>query len=128
NQTGDGMKKGKRSKHRSSKKTRSAQRKQSKPRGMNNSLRRREWVGGRVLAPVFVGPDEPYRPMLELWVADGYIVHSELYDPNRPIAPVSEDLRQKLLDPLSGGSPQRLRLNDPHWAAEVRRALPGFDV
>ena len=88
----------------------------------------REWVGGRVLAPVFVGHDEPYRPVLELWVANDYIVHFELHDPNAPISPVSEDLRQKLLDPPVGRRPRRLRLNDPDWAAQMRQVLPRFDV
>jgi hypothetical protein len=102
-------------------KRKSSKRRTGAPRGT-------EWVGGRVLAPVFIQGDEPYRPVLEMWVANGYIVHVEVHDPNAPIAPLSEDLQEKLLDPPIGDRPRRLRLNDPGWAAEVRRRLPGLDV
>jgi hypothetical protein len=81
-----------------------------------------------VLAPAFIGGDAPYRPLLELWVVDGYIVHAALHDPNKPIVPVADDLRRKLLDPPTGVRPRRLRLNDSAWAAELRQALPGIEV
>lgn len=122
------MKKAKPSRRRSPTKTRSANRKPNSPKGRAGARPGREWVGGRVLAPVFVGDDEPYRPVLELWVAKDYIVHFELHDPNQPIPPISEDLRQKLLDPPIGGRPRRLRLNDSDWAARMRQVLPTLDV
>lgn len=122
------MKKRKPSRRKSSKKTRSPNRKHSSPRRKVGAHPGRDWVGGRVLAPLFVGEDAPYRPVLELWVANGYIVHFELHDPNEPIAPVSKELREKLLYPPIGGKPRRLRLSDEGWAAQVRRELPGLDV
>ncbi len=85
-------------------------------------------MGGRVRGPFVIGEQDPYQPVLELWVADDYIVHFEIHDPNEPMAPVSQDLRQKMLNPPFGGRPGRIRLSDPGWAAEVRRALPGLDV
>lgn len=81
-----------------------------------------------MLAPVFIGVDAPYRPVLELWLVDGFILHAAFHDPNEPIAPIAEDLRLKLLDPPGGVRPRRLRLNDPGWAADVRRVLPGIEV
>ncbi|MDZ7669457.1 MAG: hypothetical protein U5Q16_08560 [Gammaproteobacteria bacterium] len=77
---------------------------------------------------MFIEEGEPYRPLLELWVANDYIVHFELHNPNESIAPVSEELRSKLLDPPIGGRPRRLRLNDAGWADQVRRLLSGLDV
>ncbi|MEJ2089221.1 MAG: DUF2384 domain-containing protein [Gammaproteobacteria bacterium] len=123
------MKKQKSSKRRSSGKKRAAGRKQSKSSvGSVRSSARREWIGGRFPAPMYVGDDEPYRPLLELWVANDLIVHFSLHDPNEPIPAVSEDLRHALSDLPSGRRPGRLRLNDADWAAEVRRALPRLDV
>lgn len=107
---------------------RSGKRQQNEPGGWHGGPPVAEWVGGRVLAPVFIGVEEPYRPIVELWMADGYILHVEIHDPNGPIPAVSEDLRSKLLDPPRGTAPRRLRLNDPGWAAQVRPELPGVDV
>lgn len=56
-----------------------------------------------MLAPVFIGVDVPHRPVLELWLADGFIVHAAFHDPNEPVAPVAEDLRRNLADPPGGG-------------------------
>lgn len=122
------MKKRKPSRQRSPTRKRSAHRKRSQPAVNAGPRPGREWIGGRFLAPVFVGPDEPYRPVLELWVTNDFILHCELHDPNEPIPALSKDLRQKLLDPPIGRRPRRLRLNDPDWAAQVRRVLPMFDV
>jgi len=118
----------KHAKRRSQTRSRSATRGQTRPKGRSAAPPGPEWVGGRVLAPMFIEEDEPFRPVFELWVANDYIVHFELHNPNEAIAPVSEDLHGKLLDPPIGGRPRRLRLNDPGWADQVRRVLPGLDV
>lgn len=122
------MKKHKPSRRKPPTKPRPARRPQSGPGGAVGAAQGTEWVGGRVLAPVFIQDELPYRPVLEMWVADGYVIHVEIYDPKRPMAPVSEGLRARLRDPPIGDRPRRLRLSDPEWAAQVRRVLPGLDV
>lgn len=92
----------------------------------------REWVGGRMASPFFVTEGTPYRPDLILWLElpDDLILFASLSDPKETPTSFGETLLQAMRAPLAGPprKPQRVRVADPHLAAELRRLLPEVQI
>jgi hypothetical protein len=84
----------------------------------------REWVGGKLLAPMYVTEGEPYRPQIFLWLEmpDGLIIGSTLTHPNEPETSFTDSLHAAMRNPMVG-RPQRVRVADASLAAEVHAAL-----
>jgi hypothetical protein len=87
----------------------------------------REWVGGRLTAPMYITEGEPYRPDVILWLElpEGYIVGTEILHPNEPVGRFADVLRSTMQRPAVGAPrrPQRVRVAQPALADVVRGAL-----
>ncbi|MEO8605799.1 MAG: SEC-C metal-binding domain-containing protein, partial [bacterium] len=92
----------------------------------------REWVGGRLSAPMYVTEGEPYRPDVILWLElpEGAIVGSDLVHPSAPATAVADVLTAAMQRPMIGSprQPDRIRVADALLAdvvaAAVGSALP----
>lgn len=111
-------------------KARPKARAKTRKRGGGGRSAPREWVGGRLLAPLYITePDRPpYRPELILWfeLPEGFVVGQAIIDPQEPPISFGQTLRDAMRAPTLGPprQPQRVRVADAQLAAEVRRALP----
>ena len=101
-------------------------------RGQGSGTGVREWVGGRLTAPVYIAEPQPFRPEIVLWLElpEDIIVGHELYDPSSPPASFSATLLRAAASPLAGPPrrPKRIRVSEAHLAAELRGAMPGIEV
>ncbi len=87
----------------------------------------REWVGGRALAPVWVGTDEPRRPEIVLWVElpSELVVGCTLTDPVAEPVPFARTLREAIAHPMAGTArrPSSVRVAAHDLAVELRAEL-----
>lgn len=86
---------------------------------------RREWVGGRFAAPVYItGGATPYRPTLVAWIEipDGLVVGNGLAKQTEVQGALGRALAEAMRRPLVGPArrPSRIRVADAELAAEVR--------
>ena len=100
---------------------------------MGRTSRGREWVGGRLSAPMYITEGEPYRPDVILWVElpEGWIVGSEVVTPTESPAVLADTLLAAMRRPMIGPPrrPDRIRVADPALAEVVRAALgPATDI
>ncbi len=90
-----------------------------------------EWVGGRLVAPMYIIEDGPYRPDVILWMElpEGVVVGTHLMNPCKPDLSFGESLVRAMRDPMVGTPrrPRRVRVADASLATEVRAVL-GDDV
>ncbi len=91
----------------------------------------REWIGARVPFPGYVMEGGPYRPDVILWMElpEGLIVGTTVTDPRQPVSSV-EHLRATMAAPAVGPPrrPDRVRVADAAFAAELHEAVPGVEV
>ena len=85
----------------------------------------REWIGGRLSPPFIIdGPDEPYRPLIVIWMElpDGLLVGQAVVSPNDAEGAVALTLRSAMTQPLVGAPrrPDLIRVADAATADEVR--------
>ncbi len=96
--------------------------------GKQNSAGR-EWVGGRLTAPMYITDGEPYRPEVILWLElpEAYVVGTALVHPGEPATRFADALRVAMRRPLIGAPrrPDRIRVADPALAEMARGALGG---
>lgn len=101
-------------------------------RGQGAGTQVREWVGGRLTAPVYISEPKPFRPEIILWLElpDDLIVGHALIDPSSPPASFGETLLQASASPLAGPPrrPKRIRVAQEHLGAELRVAFPDIEV
>jgi hypothetical protein len=86
------------------------------------------WIGGRFTPPFFITDrDEPYRATFVLWMElpAGLIVGQELTAPENVAGSLGRALLAAIRAPLVGPPrrPARLRVADPHLAAEIRAVI-----
>lgn len=83
-----------------------------------------EWVGGRLLTPMYITEGEPYRPEVILWMElpEGFVVGTHLMNPAKPDLSFGESLVRTMQHPMVGAPrrPPRIRVADASLAAEVR--------
>ena len=99
-------------------------------RGAGPSQPAREWVGGCLSLPFFVGDrSEPYRPDLVLWVElpDGLVVGQAIVTPEDREGAVARALRGAMTQPAAGPprQPDVIRVADAVAAVEVRAEVAG---
>lgn len=91
----------------------------------------REWVGGRVLAPIYITEGEPHRAELILWLElpDDLILGITVNDPRAPSS-VADTLLRVMKRPAAGPPrrPDRVRVADAAVAVELCTAVPGLEV
>lgn len=92
----------------------------------------REWIGGRLAAPIYITEGTPYRPEMILWLElpENLLVGYKVLEPNAPAATVLQTLRTALEKPLAGRPrrPTRIRVADETLAAELRAAVADIEV
>ena len=102
-----------------------------KKRGGKATATESEWVGGRLVTPMFITGGEPYRVELIVWleIPEGLVVGLETLDPKAPVA-FAETLVRTMRAPAVGAPrrPKRVRVADRVLAAELRSALPDIEV
>ena len=85
-----------------------------------------EWVGGKILSPMWITEPEPHRPEIILWVQmpEELVVRFALLDPQRPVT-VSQTFFDAMGAPMVGPPrrPRRIRVADPAVATELRTAI-----
>ncbi|MGD0950581.1 MAG: SEC-C domain-containing protein [Candidatus Binatia bacterium] len=90
-------------------------------------MEQREWVGGRLVAPMYITEGEPYRPDIILWLESGtdVIVGSTVVHPSEPISAVADCLTQALDKPMMGPRrrPDRIRVADPALVEGLREVV-----
>jgi hypothetical protein len=83
----------------------------------------REWVGGRLVMPVFVMEGEARRPEIILWLElpDELIVGCQLVDPKGPPVAFAQTLRGAMKKPMAGAPrrPERVRVAEEGLAQEL---------
>ena len=89
---------------------------------------RREWIGGRVSPPFFIGEgDEPERAELAVWLEapSGLVVGQDVFVQASAAGAVGRALSRALERPLAGPPrrPDAIRVADSALAAEVRAAI-----
>ena len=86
-----------------------------------------EWVGGRLLAPMYITEGEPYRPEVIVWMEfpEGLVVGTHLMNPTEPDLSFGESLVRAMRHPMIGAPrrPSRIRVADASHAAEVRAVV-----
>lgn len=91
-----------------------------------------EWVGGRLVAPMYVTEGMPFRPEIIIWleVPADRIVGYRLLDPSEPAVAFSQTLLDAFERPMAGQPrrPNRIRVADDALAAELREAVPDIEV
>ncbi|MSP25597.1 MAG: hypothetical protein EXR75_10610 [Myxococcales bacterium] len=97
----------------------------------------REWIGGRLAAPIYITEGTPYRPEMILWLevpenlVVGYmLLEHMLLEPNAPAVTVLQTLMTALEKPRAGRPrrPTRIRVADETLAAELRAAVADIEV
>lgn len=75
------------------------------------SLSGSEWVGGRLLAPMYITEGEPYRPEVILWMElpEGFVVGTHLMNPTQPDLSFGESLVRTMRHPMVGSPRARRR-------------------
>lgn len=100
-------------------------------RMLRSRAKRREWIGGRFTAPMYVTDGEPYRPQITLWIElpEPLVVGFLLEDPREP-TPIAQTLHEAMRRPMVGAprKPARVRVADALQAAELRASMPDLDV
>ena len=90
-----------------------------------------EWVGGRLVSPMYVTEGEPYRPEVIFWLElpSELVLAATIVDPEAPVS-FGQVLLDTMASPLAGlpRRPSRIRVAEPALAAEVRQAYPGLEV
>lgn len=103
-----------------------------KPRRARRGRDLREWVGARVLSPVYVTEDKPYRPEMILWMElpKGLVVHSQIIDPKQAPIPFGDTLLEAMKKPMVGPPrrPSRVRVHDSALAHDIQRVAPNLEV
>jgi hypothetical protein len=110
--------------------------KQTSPRKRRNQKGRAtgtvEWVGGRLTTPFYITEDDPYRPVVVLWLElpDDLVVGYRLIGPKEPPGSFGETLLGAMASPMAGPPrrPARIRVADGRLAAEVQETAPDIDV
>ena len=101
-------------------------------RKRSTGVRGREWVGGRLSAPVYVDGPEPFRPEMVLWLElpENLVLGHELIDPNGPALPFGDTLLRTMAAPMVGPprKPRRIRVANAHLAAQLGAAVPDIEV
>ena len=99
---------------------------------MNAQSAKREWVGGRIVAPFYVTEDSPFRPVIILWLEmpEGVVVHHELIAPGDPELSFGATFLAATAKPCVGPPrrPGTIRVSDPELAEQVRAVAPEIPV
>lgn len=92
----------------------------------------REWVGGLVSMPTYVGGEgPPYRPEGLLWInAEGAVLGCKMGKPGAQLGIASDDLQATIEREMSvaGHKPTRIRVDSPELAAVLRAGHAGLEV
>lgn len=93
---------------------------------------RREWIGGRVIAPFFVGggveeEHDPFRPEMVLWIEEpsGLIVGQQVSAPEDAVGALGRALLEAMRAPLIGPArrPDAIRVADAGDAVALRSVV-----
>lgn len=91
----------------------------------------REWVGGRISAPIYITEGDGHRAELLLWLElpDDLLLGITVNDPRAPSS-MADTLLSAMQRPAAGPPrrPDRVRVADATVAAELRAAVPGLEV